>query len=94
MAFSGAGTGVLGDPYQITTWAQFKEIKNEKDKHYLLMNDIDANGDSIINDYLKFTGVLDGANYELRNYGAPNSTNYLLIPGIGSIIKKYQDSEL
>ena len=44
MAFSGAGTGVLGDPYQITTWAQFKEINNEKDKHYLMMNHIDSFG--------------------------------------------------
>ena len=33
----------LGDPYQITTWAQFNEIQNELTAHYLLMNDINAN---------------------------------------------------
>jgi hypothetical protein len=40
--FSGAGSGTEADPYQITTLEQLREMNDDLDAHYILMNDIDA----------------------------------------------------
>ncbi|MDB4584665.1 hypothetical protein N9164_16060, partial [Draconibacterium sp.] len=68
MAFSGLGSGIEGDPYQIITFNQFKEIANDLDKHFIMMNDIDAGGLAMSQNYARFTGVLDGGNFKLSNY--------------------------
>jgi uncharacterized repeat protein (TIGR02543 family) len=39
--FSGAGSGTVGDPYQIVTPAHLNEVRNSMTSHYKLMNDID-----------------------------------------------------
>jgi len=47
-AFSGAGAGTVGDPYQITTAAQLSEADDELgfyNSHFILVNDIDCSGD-------------------------------------------------
>jgi hypothetical protein len=61
-AFSGAGAGTAGDPYQITTCAEFIEINDENDAHYALMNNLDctAEANSIMVD--QFEGSFDGNN--------------------------------
>ena len=41
--FSGNGAGTSGDPYQITSWAQLDEIRDDLTAHYILMNDLDEN---------------------------------------------------
>ena len=41
-AFSGSGTGTVGDPYQITNVDQLQEMRDDLDAHYVLANDIDA----------------------------------------------------
>ena len=85
MAFSGAGTGVLGDPYQITTWAQFKEIKNDLTSHFLLMNNITAtNAFGVPASY--FSGVLDGGNYQVITLRV-NSSTALLFRVYGGTVK-------
>ena len=38
--FSGNGAGTIGDPYQITSWAQLNEIRNHLSSHFVLMNDL------------------------------------------------------
>jgi len=86
MAFSGLGSGIQGDPYQITTFNQFKEIQNDLDKHFLMMNDINAGGLAMSQNYARFTGVLDGGNFTLSNYGTAFSNVYLLLPS-GATIK-------
>jgi hypothetical protein len=45
-AFSGAGSGTSGDPYQITTVSEMYEINNfyNETKYVKLMNDIDGSG--------------------------------------------------
>ena len=89
MAFSGLGAGIEGDPYQITTWTQFQEIANDLDKHFILMNDIDANFNYFYAGSLTFTGILDGNNFSLLNLRYSTSSNY---PGLflctGSSVKK------
>jgi len=86
MAFTGLGAGVLGDPYQITTWAQFQEISTNLAAHFKLMNNIDAGGGYLTQNFGKFTGVFDGDNKELNNYGRLAGYNYLFIPS-GATIK-------
>ncbi len=86
MAFSGLGNGILGDPYQITTMNQYKEISNDLDKHFIMMNDIDAAGGYIVQNNLRFTGVFDGQNFTIDNYGGNYSNMYLLLP-TGATIK-------
>lgn len=40
-SFAG-GTGTSGDPYQITTWAQLNEVRNQLGSYFKLMNDLTA----------------------------------------------------
>lgn len=42
MAFSGAGNGTQGDPYQITSLSELNETRLDCSSHYKLMNNIDA----------------------------------------------------
>ena len=73
-AFSGSGAGTTGDPYQITTTAQFDEIQDSLDSDYLLMNDLDFTGVNIgqyaaIGSWYTnaFRGMFDGQGYTLSN---------------------------
>lgn len=67
-AFSGNGAGTPENPYQVTTVVQLKEIQDELDASYILMNDapLEINADevwvSIGNDGQAFTGTFDGNN--------------------------------
>lgn len=39
--FTGSGTGIEGDPYQITSWEQLNEIRNDEEfNYYILMNNL------------------------------------------------------
>jgi len=40
--FSGDGAGTIGDPYQITSWAQLDEVRDDLTAYYLLMNNLDS----------------------------------------------------
>ena len=71
-AFSGAGDGTAGDPYQITTRAQLEEISSALSASYILMNDIDLGGSStpwtpIGTSVVPFTGTLDGDGHIISN---------------------------
>lgn len=87
MAFSGNGAGILGDPYQITTWAQFKEIANELSAHYQLMNNIDAGNDYFYAGTLDFTGILEGNNYTVSNLRQYSTSYAVLFRPEGATIK-------
>ena len=41
-SFGGTGSGTLGDPYQITSWAQLQEMKINLDSYFILMNNLDS----------------------------------------------------
>ncbi len=72
-AFSGAGTGSLADPYQITTCGHLQEIGDEFWLNYRLENDIDCSGTTSWNGGLGFepitifVGSLDGQNYTIND---------------------------
>lgn len=74
MAFSGLGTGIIGNPYQITTTGQLEEIKNEVSANYVLMNDLDLS--SITNWYsiIAFSGTFDGNGFKIFNLTKQIST--------------------
>jgi hypothetical protein len=69
-AYSGSGTGVEGDPYQITTCSQIIEINIELGAKYLVMNDLDcsSDGNTIIvgNTSNPFQGVFDGGGHSIN----------------------------
>ena len=71
MAFSGLGSGTSGDPYQITTVAQYLEMDGSGNAglYFLLMNDLDVCGTTSISLYCHF----DGGNHRLTKDG---STGY------------------
>lgn len=61
MAYSGLGAGTVGDPYQITTVAQFMEMNDAAYAgiYFLLMNNLDFSSEvsiSLPNFYCKFWG--------------------------------------
>lgn len=67
-AFSGAGAGTAGDPYQITTIAQLEEISSALGASYILMNDIDLGGILYLWTPIDaFSGSFDGDGYKLLN---------------------------
>jgi hypothetical protein len=81
-AYSGSGTGVEGDPYQITTCSQIIEINNELAAKYLVMNDLDcsSNGiDIIVGDSsTAFTGTFDGGGHTINiNINRQDSASYI-----------------
>lgn len=63
-AFSGAGAGTAGDPFQVTTCSQFTEIQSPAGSYATLMNDIDCtslgNGIRIGGYFYPFTGNFNG----------------------------------
>lgn len=69
-AFTGTGTGVALDPYQITNCDQLQEMKNDLSSYYKIVNDIDCSNTTSWNGgqgFLPignltnyFTGYLDG----------------------------------
>ncbi|MCK5742099.1 MAG: hypothetical protein KAH48_07770, partial [Chlorobi bacterium] len=79
LEFSGNGEGTETNPYQIRTLDHLREIKNNLDAHYVLMNDIDASetvnniGFNPIGRYVPedptagFTGSLNGQNYSIQS---------------------------
>ncbi len=70
------GTGTVADPYQITTVAEFNNVRNFLDAHYILKNDLDFNivpynsgeGWVPIGTYhIQFKGSLDGNGKVIKN---------------------------
>lgn len=64
MAFSGLGAGTSGDPYQVTSEAQFVEVSDYPTAYFIQMNDIALVGvyiDAVIPDW--FDGYYDGGGY-------------------------------
>ncbi|MBN1516453.1 fibronectin type III domain-containing protein [Candidatus Sumerlaeota bacterium] len=59
-AFSGAGSGTVGDPYVITDVMQLQEMQDDLAAHYILGNDIDATSTSLWNDASTSTDTLEG----------------------------------
>jgi hypothetical protein len=87
-AFSGAGTGTSGDPFQITTCAQLDSMNADLSADYVLQNDIDCSGAGSLNGGTgwspigggtSFSGTLDGQNHKINKLdlsGMPSTTNY------------------
>lgn len=70
-AFSGAGAGTGGNPYQIRTCDQLMEMANSLSSSYVLSTDIDCSGTSespIGDDATPFTGSLNGQNFRIINF--------------------------
>lgn len=65
-SFTGNGAGTTGDPYEITTEAQLKEIAQGPDYHYILMNDIPLE-DDLWQPIPSFTGSLNGNGFKITN---------------------------
>ncbi len=77
--FSGKGSGIVDDPYQISNIAEFQEIEDDLTASYILINDIDASETKTWNigkgfdplgspeGSMCFTGRLDGNNFSIRN---------------------------
>lgn len=78
--FSGSGSGMEADPYQITDVCELQEMILDRDAHYKVMNNIDASQTSgwyggkgfepvgyhqWKKPLLAFTGSLNGQNYEV-----------------------------
>jgi PKD repeat protein len=74
-AFSGSGAGTSGDPYQITTPAQWLEIGSASSSYYQLQNDIDFSGVTYTG-IQTFTGTLNGRNYMVKNAAFTGSILY------------------
>ena len=66
MAFTGLGAGTVGDPYQITTKAQFQEIATNLNMYLIQMNDIDLS-ELDCSSYGAFTGNFNGQNFKILN---------------------------
>jgi len=74
MAFSGAGTGTSGDPYQITNRSQWNEMDGcVASPHFKLMNDLDWFGYKYTM-IASFNAYLDGNGHSLSNIYIDNST--------------------
>jgi hypothetical protein len=70
MAFSGLGSGTIGDPYQITTLVQLKEAGGSINttNFYKLMNDLDCVGvTASYSNQCDLYGELDGNNFSMLN---------------------------
>jgi hypothetical protein len=69
------GEGTLDNPYQIETVEQLQAVKDHLDKHFILMNDIDASMTAEWNNGLgfepigeqPFSGLFDGNRYSIRD---------------------------
>lgn len=89
-SFAG-GTGTRDDPYLIETAEQLDAIRNNLNRHYKLINDIDLsdydNWEPIGTPSNPFTGVLDGNNCTIRNLNIdiPNAEDAEAIGLFGAI---------
>jgi len=76
-AFSGAGAGTSGDPFQITNWTTLNEIRDNLVAYYTLMNNLNsstADYAGIGNSWTSingFRGILDGNEKTISNINAP-----------------------
>lgn len=76
-AFSGSGSGTVGDPYIITTVTQLQEMKDGLTAHYALGNNIDASDTATWNEGAgfepigtlgdNFAGTFDGRGYKISD---------------------------
>jgi len=79
MAFSGAGSGTSGDPYVITTTAQWAEMIGMK-AYFILGNSIDFQSDPAKSITIpRVSGSIDGRGYALQNF-------YNNTPGVVDIV--------
>jgi parallel beta-helix repeat protein len=103
-AFSGAGSGTVGDPYIITDVNQLQEMQYDLDAYYELGNDIDASdtvnwnggaGFEPVGSYdpnYSFTGTLDGRGHVITGLYIyrPSSNSIALFSGtFGAEIKNF-----
>jgi len=79
------GSGTEQDPYQISTPEQLDAVRNNLSAHYKLMNDIDLSDAGWVpigsglwtgSSYNRFTGVLDGQGYIIRNLKITENRTY------------------
>jgi hypothetical protein len=65
------GMGIASNPYRISTPAQLDKVRNHKDKHFELINDIDMSGYVWVpigdTNSGSFYGSLDGNHFVIRN---------------------------
>jgi hypothetical protein len=61
------GSGGVEDPYIIATPAQFDAIRNHRDSHFILANDIDMSSYSSWIPILSLKGSLNGGGFTVRN---------------------------
>ena len=70
MSYAG-GSGTEEDPYQISTCDHIKNIEDDSDSYFILINDIDCEGDNVFplfdDGEDSFGGGLDGDNYVIKN---------------------------
>ena len=70
-AYSGDGTGVVGDPYQITSCAQLTEVSDNVNRslYFLLKNDLDCasigNAVMMCDQFAPFTGNFNGGGHTI-----------------------------
>ena len=77
-AFSGTGSGTLGDPYQITNCASWLEMANDLSAYYILENNIDCTGTSytpIGSSGSEFTGSLNGNGFVISGVTVDGSNS-------------------
>lgn len=82
-SFYAGGTGTREDPYQIATCEQLQEMRQNLSSFYILINDIDCQ--SIVQGVgwepvgkgfpSVFSGVLDGQNHTVTNFGITRATS-------------------
>lgn len=69
------GSGTAEDPYQVRTVADMRNVANDLDAHYLLMNDLvfdDIERATIGTEANPFTGVFDGGGHEIGGLRTSN----------------------
>ena len=94
------GDGTSGNPYQISTPAQLDGIRDNLDKHFIIINDIDLNvspynsgsgWEPIVDGISDFEGSLDGNNYTISNLfidgGSSNNIGLIADMDVGSEVK-------
>jgi len=71
MAYTGLGAGTTGDPFQITSVSEFKEMSGYTASYFKLMNNIDWISGGTFN-ITTFNSFLDGNGFELQNLPTGN----------------------
>lgn len=86
-AFSGAGAGTSGDPYQITSISEWSEISSGSD-YYKLMNDIDFTGNTFLTRSDATSARIDGNGKTLSNIYQSTTGNIGLFNAFSGTISK------